>query len=403
MKRRHLRAPIAALLAVLLASSPLLGTPGLVTAAYADKSQSSQQSTVNSASSSASPEGSKKAGTKAKADKESASAKKKTAANKATKEKAEEQAKQNKRKRIAQVVSYLQTLEAQLETATEDLNKIKKQRKAAQKKAKKAKQSIAETEVSLKDARSALNSTAKEIYKNGDVSLMSVLLGASDFEDFAGKLYLLESVASSRAGVIENATALKTQLQEQSDEYERQLSEAKALEQQASDKKATITESIEAQLSFLRKLDARVLASVNSVDSVKDAAKLLAKYAGSTSKGGSHPEIVKIASAYLGVPYVWGGESPSGFDCSGLTMYCYAKIGISLPHSAHDQYFCGKHIARSALMPGDLVFFGPNVEGIHHVGIYVGDGKYLQAPRTGDVVKVSSLANRSDYVGACRP
>ena len=54
-------------------------------------------------------------------------------------------------------------------------------------------------------------------------------------------------------------------------------------------------------------------------------------------------------------------------------------------------------------MPGDLVFFGPSVEGIHHVGIYVGDGKYIQAPRTGDVVKVSSLSNRSDYVGACRP
>ncbi|MGN0060164.1 MAG: C40 family peptidase, partial [Coriobacteriales bacterium] len=59
--------------------------------------------------------------------------------------------------------------------------------------------------------------------------------------------------------------------------------------------------------------------------------------------------------------------------------------------------------AYEALMPGDLVFFGPSVEGIHHVGIYVGDGKYIQAPRTGDVVKVSSLSNRSDYVGACRP
>ncbi len=85
------------------------------------------------------------------------------------------------------------------------------------------------------------------------------------------------------------------------------------------------------------------------------------------------------------------------------TTYCYEQIGVHLTHFARSQYDEGVHIAYEALMPGDLVFFGPSVEGIHHVGIYVGDGKYIQAPRTGDVVKVSSLSNRSDYVGACRP
>jgi cell wall-associated NlpC family hydrolase len=100
-----------------------------------------------------------------------------------------------------------------------------------------------------------------------------------------------------------------------------------------------------------------------------------------------HPEVVPIALRYLGVPYRWGGASPSGFDCSGLVMYVYGKIGISLPHHAASQYGFGRSVSRSQLRPGDLVFFN----GLSHVGIYVGGGSFVHAPHTGDVVKISSL------------
>ena len=99
---------------------------------------------------------------------------------------------------------------------------------------------------------------------------------------------------------------------------------------------------------------------------------------------------------YLGVPYVWGGASPSGFDCSGLTMYVYAQVGVSLPHSSYAQYGMGVAVSQSQLQPGDLVFF----YGLGHVGIYIGGGQYIHAPHTGDVVKISSLG--SGYVGARR-
>ena len=127
--------------------------------------------------------------------------------------------------------------------------------------------------------------------------------------------------------------------------------------------------------------------------------------------GSGHPEVVGIALQYLGVPYVWGGSSPAGFDCSGLTSYCYRQIGISLPRTSASQYRVGRHIAPDRvdlLVPGDLVFFGRNgdPDRVHHVGIYVGDGNYVHAPQTGDVVKVSSLteriSSRGDYVGASR-
>jgi peptidoglycan hydrolase-like protein with peptidoglycan-binding domain len=109
---------------------------------------------------------------------------------------------------------------------------------------------------------------------------------------------------------------------------------------------------------------------------------------------------VALARRELGVPYVWGGESPAGFDCSGLVAYVYGRLGVSLPRVAADQYRAGRHIARSMLRPGDLVFF----HGLGHVGIYIGGGRFIHAPHTGDVVRISSLTGWYDetYVGASR-
>ncbi len=107
--------------------------------------------------------------------------------------------------------------------------------------------------------------------------------------------------------------------------------------------------------------------------------------------GSGHSSVVAIAQRYLGVPYVWGGASPSGFDCSGLAMYCYAQIGIGLSHGATDQQRASKPVPLSALQPGDLVFFG-SASYSHHVGIYVGGGSMIDAPHTGAVVRYDSIS-----------
>lgn len=119
---------------------------------------------------------------------------------------------------------------------------------------------------------------------------------------------------------------------------------------------------------------------------------------GTAAPSASGAAIVAKTKQYLGVPYVWGGASPSGFDCSGLVYYVLNSVGISVPRSLAQQQKLGTYVAKSDLQPGDIVYFqNTYASGISHVGIYVGDGKFIHAPHSGSVVSYADL-NSSYYV-----
>ena len=113
-------------------------------------------------------------------------------------------------------------------------------------------------------------------------------------------------------------------------------------------------------------------------------------------------KIVRFARTFLGIRYSYGGASPrTGFDCSGLVAYVYRHFGVALPHYTVAQYGRGRRVSRWALRPGDLVFFA----GLSHVGIYVGQGRFIHAPHTGTRVRIASLGEgwyRSSFAGARR-
>jgi cell wall-associated NlpC family hydrolase len=109
--------------------------------------------------------------------------------------------------------------------------------------------------------------------------------------------------------------------------------------------------------------------------------------------------VVSYARHFLGIPYSWGGSSPrTGFDCSGLVRFVYGHFGIRLPHSSWADLAHGRRISRRALRPGDLVFF----YGAGHVGIYVGGGRFIDAPHSGARVRISTMGAYSGYYGARR-
>lgn len=102
--------------------------------------------------------------------------------------------------------------------------------------------------------------------------------------------------------------------------------------------------------------------------------------------------VVAMAKRYLGTPYVYGGSSPSGFDCSGFTSYVYRQLGYSINRTAHAQLSNGVAVSRNELRPGDLIMFKRSGSStVHHVGIYAGDGMMIHSPQTGDVVKYTNI------------
>ena len=108
---------------------------------------------------------------------------------------------------------------------------------------------------------------------------------------------------------------------------------------------------------------------------------------------------MRLARKQLGVPYSYGGASPSGFDCSGLVSWVYGRLGLSLPHNAAALYGVGRPVPRAKLRPGDLVFFS----GLGHVGLYVGQGRMIHSPQSGETVEIQALDERSSPpVGARR-
>ena len=285
----------------------------------------------------------------------------------------------------------------------------------------------------LKRSQDVLNRRASGIYRKGKLNIISVFVGATDFGDFITRLDLLSRISRSDASVVATVKEAKGRVEKSRRALVTRQTEQVTLRTRARDKQDEVKRAYRTQRTYLAGLTSELkklvaqererqerLAEQRAREAAAKAAAV-GKVNGSrtgartfvpSALGPPHPSAVTVARRFLGVAYEWGGTSPSGFDCSGLTSYAYSHIGISIPRTSRSQYRIGAYIPPDRLdllAAGDLVFFG--YEGdpsrIHHVGMYVGGGSFIHAPATGDVVRIASLtgriASRGDYVGACRP
>jgi cell wall-associated NlpC family hydrolase len=330
-----------------------------------------------------------------------------------------------KQTQAAAADAKLQDLSADLELKQTDLQAVKDALAGTRAEISATEARLADAQAKLDESQAILASRADAIYRSGSTDFLTVLLGTTDFEDFVTRLDLLNRITSADADLIVQvssdrdrvAQARAALLNRESEQIAlRAESQARELAAQAAaDRQKSYLASLSAEIKKLVKQEEDRLARV-AADLARRAAEAAShpstRPSDAGSLGASHPDAVAVAKKLLGVPYLWGGTTVRGFDCSGFVQYCYAQIGIRIPRTSRVQYTFGQFIPASRtdlLEPGDLVFFayGGDPKQVHHVGMYVGGGVFIHAPGTGDHVKYSSLSGRistrGDYVGAVRP
>ena len=276
----------------------------------------------------------------------------------------------------------------------------------------------------LKHSQKALAQRLVSAYTSSEQnSTLAVLLGSTSLNDLVTRIETINATSKQDTHIVQQVTQAKAAIQQ----HRAELQHAQGQQQSIVAQKAAEEQSIRSQLSQRRALLSSIRGEIAHLKAVEAARQLqLAQAArariaadpsppapqpvvgvsASTPEGSTvappnvHGGVVGIAMRYLGVPYVWGGASPRGFDCSGLVMYVFAQIGVSLPHSSYAQFGMGTPVSMSQLQPGDLVFFA----GASHVGIYIGGGQFIHAPHTGTVVQISTLTGwyASEFAGGRR-
>lgn len=313
------------------------------------------------------------------------------------------------------VQKILDDMDAQLEGISEAKNKVQEDLDKTDK-AIFANQLVLDDETrKLVAAQLVLNQRVSSIYRAGDVDVVGVMLGTSSFDDLLARLNFLGRIANQDAQLklaVEQAKsaieAIRSKLEAQRVRQVELRGEFRAREQD-------LQARVAAKQRYLDSLNSNIQKLVSQErDRQRRLAEALARRALAGSKPNWYPkpgqvyprdQVTQVALKQLGKPYLWGATGPDSFDCSGLMVYCYAYVGVYLPRTSQEQARFGTPVAKDQLMPGDLVYFGYGADPnrVHHIGMYIGGGQFVHAPRSGDVVKISTLSERDDYAGATRP
>jgi cell wall-associated NlpC family hydrolase len=334
---------------------------------------------------------------------------------------------QGKEAQVQDVLNQIQDLDSSLEQAIEAYDAATQRLQGIEDELRTNARELHVARVNLKRAQRALQRRLVTVYTTeGRPSTLGILLGAGSVDQMLSQIDSADRVANQDLRINRQVLEFKGEVKH----HRAELKDAEAQAQQLVQERADAKASIESQLADRRQLVSSIRSEIvrmkaeerrRQEELARQAAAARAAereqaqqaalgnpYATSTEPtihvppSSAGTTVVAIAERYLGIPYVYAGASPSGgFDCSGLVMYVFAQVGISLPHYAASQYGYGMPVSKDQLEPGDLVFF----DGLGHVGIYVGGGSFIHAPHTGDVVKISSLSESwytENYVGARR-
>ena len=334
-----------------------------------------------------------------------------------------------KRAELSRIQGELDGLNTQVEAAAEAYNGARYQLGQVTDRIDENTRVTRQTEKDIAASRAILAQRLRNLYATPEPSLAEVLVTSGSIAAAADEMSLLDEIGKQDANVVSGLrehkarlVELRKQLEADRKTAENAVATREAQKEKVEDLLAQRQQVLDNTSSELKDMIAaekerqrREAAAQAALARQRQAATATASASGNTPgeapaagavtpstplpSGSGNAQAAAVAMQYLGVPYVWGGASPSGFDCSGLASYAYAQIGKSVPHYTGAAWAAFPKVPSDQLQPGDLVFF----HGLGHMGIYIGGGQFVHAPHTGDVVKVSSLATYSGYVGAVRP
>ena len=328
----------------------------------------------------------------------------------------------SKQAQAQSVLAQIHSLDASLEHAIEAYNLANEKLEAIRSDLRENRVDLAIAKGNLNRAQTALANRVVAIYTSGETdSTLDVLVGARSLADLVEGLEAVSRVSQQDTQVLTDVRRFRSEVQQrraylkharaqQAELVAERAATKGSIESRLADRQRMLS-SIRSEIAEIRAAEQRRQAELEPQARARLAAPqpVISTFTAPVEQAPSVlPEappakyggVVGIAMQYLGIPYVYGGSTPSGFDCSGFVMYVYAQVGVSLPHNAAAQYGYGTPVDRSQLQPGDLVFFN----GLGHNGIYIGGGSFIHSPHTGDVVKISSLSGWYDstWVGARR-
>ncbi|MGZ4200024.1 MAG: NlpC/P60 family protein [Thermoleophilia bacterium] len=303
-----------------------------------------------------------------------------------------------KRAHARAIMGQLATLDAKMERVVERYDAATSKLAAINAHIARNQRTLNVTRYNLQMAKTMLQRRVVAMYKQRPVELLDVIVSTKSFSAMVDQLNMLHRVGSSDSSMVDSIGNYRTTIVATQRALVTDRTAAVKLVAQRATEKAGVQSALAARQSMLKGVKAQIAQLI--ADQAR-AAQQTAQNSGAYvppvigAINPDHSSVVAFAASFVGkVPYVWGGASPSGFDCSGFTMYVYSNFGVGLPHNAAAQQSCTTPVPSGQEQPGDLVFFGSPA---YHVGIYAGGGSMINAPHTGAYVSYGSTAGASGF------
>jgi cell wall-associated NlpC family hydrolase len=291
---------------------------------------------------------------------------------------------------LSQAKQKLNKMNEQVDQLVEKYNQVSEDLDAAKKKLSVTRTAARKEQATFEEMRRKVAEIAATAYKSGDSGDVSSFLAASDPQTVLDQAAVFAHLSEDRASQLSQFLAAAQRMERQQAQAKIAFDQVAAKAKELGDQKRTVEKSIAQQRRVVQRLGA----------SERSGGPVGGTYNGPAT--GSARAALQFAYAQRGKPYEYGAEGPGSYDCSGLTMMAWRSGGVSLPRTTNTQYATTRRVAFENLQPGDLVFFN----NLGHVGMYVGGGQMIHAPRTGknvEVVDITSGYYRQNFYGAGRP